>query len=165
MAAKTLTTSEGTSEWEVHQSLVDSLRKAVVEEFGGKVLADKIRPDPPNRGKNCVPEIVLKQGAQSKEKRAMQLSGERLKAMKDVTAEWLAEKKIEEGKGPWSSSCLPVATKTPNKWRGVVDMRHVNEQCVEDAHRLPRIEDMLVQQGAREISRPLNSKMLSIRCP
>ena len=52
LAAKTLTTSEGTSEWGVHQSLVDSLRKALVEEFGRKVLADKIRPDPPNRGKN-----------------------------------------------------------------------------------------------------------------
>ena len=31
LAAKTLTTSEGTSEWAVHQSLVDSLRKALVE--------------------------------------------------------------------------------------------------------------------------------------
>ena len=78
--------------------------------------------------------------------------------MEDVTAEWLAEKKIEEGKGPWSSPCFPVATKTPNKWRGVVDMRHVNEQCVEDAYPLPRIEDMLVQQGAREIHSALDLK-------
>ena len=149
LAAKTLTTSEGTSGWGVHQSLVDSLRKALVEEFGGKDLADKIRPDPANREKNYVAEIVLKQGAQSRKQRAMQLSGERLKAMEDVTAEWLAEKKVEEGKGPWSSPCFPVATKTPNKWRGLVDMRHVNEQCVEDAYTLPRIEDVLVQQGAR----------------
>ena len=115
-AAKTLTTSEGTTDWGVHQSLVDSLRKALVDEFGGKVLADKIRPDPANRGKNCVAKIVLKQGAQSKKQRAMQLSGEILKAMEDVTSEWLAEKRIEEGKGPWSSPCLPVATKTLNKW-------------------------------------------------
>ena len=84
----------------MHQSLVDSLRKALVEEFGGKVLADKIRPDPPNRWKICLAEIFLKQGAQSKTQRAVQLSGERLKAMEDVTAEWLAEKQVEEGKGP-----------------------------------------------------------------
>ena len=42
LAAKRLTTSEGTSECGLHQSLVDGLRKALVEEFGGKVLADKI---------------------------------------------------------------------------------------------------------------------------
>ena len=87
LEAKTLTTSEGTSEWGVHQSLVDSLRKALVEEFGRRVLTDKIRPDPPNRGKSCVAKIVLKQGAQSKKQTAMQLSGEGLKAMEDVTAE------------------------------------------------------------------------------
>ena len=71
LAAKTLTTSEGTTEWGAHLSLVDRLRKALVEEFGWKVLADKIRPNPPNRGNNCVAEIVLKQGAQSKKQRAM----------------------------------------------------------------------------------------------
>ena len=35
-------------------------------------------------------------------------------------------------------------------------MRHVNEQCVEDAYPLPRTEDMLVQQGAREIHSALD---------
>ena len=37
-------------------------------------------------------------------------------------------------------------------------MRHVNEQCVEDAYPLPRIEDMLVQQGAREMQSALDFK-------
>ena len=37
-------------------------------------------------------------------------------------------------------------------------MRHVSEQCVEDAYPLPRIEDMLVQQGAREIHSALDLK-------
>ena len=63
LAAKSLTTSEGTSEWGVQQSLVDSFRRALVEEFGGRVLSNKSRPDSPNRGKNCVAEIVLKQVA------------------------------------------------------------------------------------------------------
>ena len=71
LAAKTLTTSGETTEWRVHPSPVDSLRKALVDDFGGKVLADKIRPDPRNRGKNCVAEIVLKQGAQLKKQRAL----------------------------------------------------------------------------------------------
>ena len=37
-------------------------------------------------------------------------------------------------------------------------MRHFNEQCVEDAYPLPRIEDMLVLQGAREIHSALDLK-------
>ena len=37
-------------------------------------------------------------------------------------------------------------------------MRHVNEKCVEDEYPLPRIEDMLVQQGAREIHSALDLK-------
>ena len=95
----------------------------------------------------------------------MQLSGERLKPIEDVTAEWLAEEKSEPGKGPWSSPCFPVSTKTEGKWRGVVDMRHVNEQYVEDAYPLPRIEDMLVQQGAREIHSALDSNTPSTGFP
>ena len=110
-------------------------------------------------------EIPLKPCAQSKKQRAMQLSGERLKAMEDVTAGWLSEEKIEAGNGPWSSPCFPVSIKTKGKWRGVVDMSHVNEQCVEDAYPLPRIEDMLVQQGAREIHSALASRTPSTRIP
>ena len=70
----------------------------------------------------------------------MQLPGENLKAMEDVTAEWLAEKKIEEGKAPCTSPCFAVATKTAEMWSGVVDMGHVNEQCGEHAYPLQRIE-------------------------
>ena len=85
--------------------------------------------------------------------------------MEDVTAEWLAEEKIEPGKGPWSSPCFLLSTNTEGKWRVVVDMRHVNEQCVQDAYPLPRIEDMLVQQGAREIHSALDLKDAPTRFP
>ena len=37
-------------------------------------------------------------------------------------------------------------------------MRHVNEQCVEDSYPLPRIEDLLVQQGGCEILSALDVK-------
>ena len=52
--------------------------------------------------------------------------------------------------GPWSSPCFPVATKVKGKWRGVVDMRWVNEQSVEYAHPLPRIDEIMVPQGKSE---------------
>ena len=131
---------DGKAEWGDHRDLLDGFRKALIAEFGGTVMADKIRPNPPNLGKNLVAEIVLTPCAQSKKQTAMQQSGERLKAMEDVTAGCLAEEEIEPGKGPWSSPCFPVSTKTEGKWHGVVDMRHVNEQCVDDAYPLPRIE-------------------------
>ena len=165
VAMKALTVSDGKKDRGVHQELVEGFRQALIAEFGGKVLADKIRPNPPDRGKNCVAELVLKPRAESKKQRAMQFSGEGLKAMEDVTAEWFPEGKIKPGKGPWSSPCFPVSTKTKGKWRGVVDMMHVDEQCVEDAYALLRVEDMLVQQGAREIHSALDLKYAFHKMP
>ena len=95
VAARALTVSDGKTECVVHQDLVEGFRQALIAEFGGTVLADKIRPNPPNRGKSCVAEIVLKPCAQFERQRAMQLSGE---AMEDLTADWLAEERIEPGK-------------------------------------------------------------------
>ena len=67
-------------------------------------------------------------------------------------------KKVELGIGDWSFQCFSVAIKTKGKWRGVVDMRHVNEQCVEDSYPLPRIEGLLVQQEGCEILSALDLK-------
>ena len=80
----------------------------------------------------------------------MPMHGERLEALGKIADEWLGSKKVEPGMGPWSSPCFPVATKIKDKWRGVVAMRWVNEQCVEDAHPLPRIDEIMVRQGKSE---------------
>ena len=81
VARKALTVSDGKTEWGVHLDLVEGFRQALIAEFGGTVLADKIRPNPPNRRKKCVAELLLKPCAQSKKQRVMQLSVERLKAI------------------------------------------------------------------------------------
>ena len=44
-----------------------------------------------------------------------------------------------------------VAKKKGGKWRGVVDFRALNEATIPDSHPLPRIEDILVQQGKKAI--------------
>ena len=59
---------------------------------------------------------------------------------------------------PLELSLLPGGHQDPNKRGGVVDMRHVNEQCVEHAYPVPRIEDTLAQQGARESHSALDLK-------
>ena len=110
------------------------------------------KSSPPNRGPNCEAIITLKEGAQPNKQRAMPMHGERLEDLGIIADEWLAAKLVEPGMGPWSSLCIPVATKAKGKWRGVVDMRWVNEQCIEDAHPLPRSDEIImVRQGKSQI--------------
>ena len=51
---------------------------------------------------------------------------------------------------------LPASHKEKREMERVVDMRHVNQRCVEDSYPLPRIEDLLVQQGGCEIHSALD---------
>ena len=71
--------------------------------------------------------------------------------------EWVRDKKVEEGQSAWSSPTFLVAKKG-GKWRGVVDFRALNEATVTDAHPLPRIEEILVEQGRRHIFSALDLK-------
>ena len=156
--ARVMLMSDGRSEWGEHQYLVEDLRAGVMTDYGGTVLCNEIQPNPPNRGPNCEAIITLKEGAQPRKQRAMPMHGERLEALGIIADEWLAAKNVEPGMGPWGSPCFPVATKVKGKWRGVVDMRWVNEQCVEDAHPLPRIDEIMVRQGKSEIFSALDLK-------
>ena len=44
VAARALTVSDGKTEWAVQQDLVEGFRQGLIADFGGTVLADKIRP-------------------------------------------------------------------------------------------------------------------------
>ena len=104
--ARALTVSDERTEWLFHQDLVEGFRQAFIAEFGGTVLADRIRPNAPNRGKNWVAEIVLKPCAQSKKQRTMQLSGERMKAMEDVQS-GLQRRRLNRGRDPGAPHAFP----------------------------------------------------------
>ena len=53
VATKALTVSDGKTEWGVNQDLVEGFRQALIAGFGGTVLADEIRPNPPKRGETA----------------------------------------------------------------------------------------------------------------
>ena len=58
---------------------------------------------------------------------------------------------------------LPASHKEKREMERVVDMRHVNQRCVEDSYPLPRIEDLLVQQEDVRVIRSWTSRERSIR--
>ena len=64
---------------------------------------------------------------------------------------------VAVGRGEWSSPAFVVA-KPGGKWRGVVDFRALNEATLQDAHPLPRIEDILVKHGRRHLFSVLDLK-------
>ena len=143
-------------EWGGHQPLVDQLRAALFDDFPN-VLRESILPDPPIRGPNCEAQIYLKPTAQPKKQRCMSMCGERLGAMEQITQDWLEAGKIESCNGPWSSPCFPVG-REGKAWRGVVDLRYMNDQCLEDSYPLPRIDEILVKQGRKHIHSVLDLK-------
>ena len=150
LVGRVITTDSDASEWGENQPLVDELRAKLLKDFGGTVLRTEVLTDPPIRGPNCEAKIYLKPGAQPKKQKGILLQGERADAMRDIASEWLQHKKTESGFGPWSSPAFPVKKKS-NKWRGVVDLRWVNSQCMDDAYPLPRISDILVKMGRKKI--------------
>ena len=91
------------------------------------------------------------------------MTGERRQALIDMVDEWVRDEKVEDGRSDWCSPTFVVA-KEEGKWRGVVEFRAMNEATITDAHPLPRIEDILVQQGQRAIYSVLDMKP-SIRFP
>ena len=133
---RTIATTEG--EWGEHQPLVESLRKALFADYPA-VLANEIKPNPPIRGEHCEGRIFLKPDAKPKKQRDMHMNGERLTALEKSTDDWSKAQKIEPANGPWSSPCFPVA-RTGKAWRGVIDLRYMNDQCLEDSYPLPRID-------------------------
>jgi hypothetical protein len=150
--ARVITSDSSDSEWGEHQALVDELRAKLHEDYDNIVLGEEIFPDPPHRGPHCTAHIFLKPGAQPKKQKQILLQGERRDAMIVIAQNWLNKLRTEPCEGPWSSPAFPVRKKIYD-WRGVVDARYMNTQCMDDAYPLPRIMDILVRMGRKKIFR------------
>ena len=72
-----------------------------------------------------------------------QIQGERRAAWIAITDQIIADGKVEPGIGQWNSPSFPVPKKKTGEYRLVEDFRKVNDATVDDAHPLPRIEDIL----------------------
>ncbi len=139
--ARVITSDSSDSEWGEHQALFDELRAKLHEDYDNIVLGEEIFPDLPHRCPHCTAHIFFEtRRATKKKQKQMLLQGERRDAMIEIAQNWLKKLKTEPCEGPWSSPAFPVRKKIYD-WRGVVDARYMNTQCMDDAYPLPRIMD------------------------
>ena len=126
---------------------VDLIRKTLLAEYAGSVFDTHTTGDPKVRGPHGLAEIILKTNARPVKQKMFQIQGERRAAWIALTDQIIADGKVEPGIGPWNSPSFPVPKKKPGEYRLVEDFRRVNDATVDDAHPLPRIEDILQKQG------------------
>ena len=131
----------------------------VLADFAGTVFVSKVPiAQPPIRGPFGEAEINLKAGAKPVKQRMFHITGERREAWERLTEEVITSGKVEPGQGPWNSPSFPVPKKNPGEYRLVEDFRKVNENTEDDAHPLPRIEEMVQRQSEFKIWSSLDCK-------
>ena len=130
--------------------LAKELREKLIADYKDSVFREKVWPKPPIRGPHGAAKLYLKPGAKPVCGRTFGLSGERLEALRALEKEWKEDGKIEPGVGPWRATPFPIKKKNGN-WRGVCDYSRTNQEIQDDSYPLPRIPDILVQQGGCDI--------------
>jgi hypothetical protein len=143
---KTLKTGPETIE-KVESDLAETLRDALMKEFGETSLSGKYMPNPPKRGPFGEAEIWLKPDAKPVSVPPYHIAGERRDALLDLVEKAREMGKLEDGKGPWNTPAFPVPKKTPGTYRLVQDLRPQNAATVKDGHPLPRIGEIVQRQG------------------
>jgi hypothetical protein len=87
-----------------------------------------------------------------------QIHGERRQKWTGIIDKFEARGWLEDVVSAWSSPSFPVPKKKPGDYRLVVDYRAVNAATITDAHPVPRIDDILQQQGKFRIWSVLDMK-------
>ena len=123
------------------------MRQKLLEDFAGTVFQDRTGGNPPIRGPHGEEVMILKPGAVPIKQRMFQIHGVRKVAWGKLVDQIIDDDKIEPGISPWNSPSFPVPKKKPNDYRLDEDFRKVNDNTEDDAHPLPRIEDILQKQG------------------
>jgi hypothetical protein len=137
------------------QGRAKEYRDKIIQRYKDTVLTGKVLPDPPVRGPYGYAYIPLKEVAKPFRAKPFRLHGEKERAYLKITQDWLAHNYLEppEAFGEWLSQGFPVE-KDPSSadpYRGVADMRGVNAESKRVNFPLPKIEDILVKQGANQI--------------
>lgn len=58
---------------------------------------------------------------------------------------------VEDGHDPWNTPSLTAPKKKPGEYRLVEDFRALTDATVDDAHSLPKIEEILQGQGGNQM--------------
>lgn len=116
-----------------------------------------VKGAPPVRGPFGEATITLKPGVAPRNQQPYQKQGDCRGKWDDKIRAFEERGWLEDGVGAWSSPSFPVPKKNDDV-RVVVDYREVNDGTITDAHPLPRIEDILTQQGKFKIWSVLDMK-------
>jgi len=131
---------------------------SIRRDYEGVVMREDVPPEYLiKRGPFGEGRIEIRPGYGARSTHPIRLVGERKTALEDLVRQWMREGRVEDGRGEWSSPAFVVAKKG-GKWRGVVDVRALNEATVPDNYPLPRIEDLLVEYGRKSMFTVLDLK-------
>ena len=144
----------------VNHPLADKLRSQALADYSETTFRSEIYPDPPIRGCFGEAKILPKPGAQPHAQRPMRLCGERREALICEVKKWLHQHKISPAppNTGWSSPAFVIPKKTKGTWRGLVDLRGVNDRIVTDTYVIPLIDEILTRQGRKHIWSVLDLK-------
>ena len=104
--------------------------------------------------------IIPKPGVEPVAQRPIRLSGERRDAMIDCTNDWKRQKKVSPAHPNvgWCSPGFVIPKRLKNAWRGLVDLRKVNDSILSDNYPIPLIEDIIQRQGKNHLWSTLDLK-------
>ena len=111
----------------------ERLRKEILAEFEGRVFRDRVWPNPPARGRHGMAKLHLKPGAVPVVGRVIHPKGCRLKAMRELKKDFVKDKKVELGQGPWRCVAFPIKKKN-GKGRCACDYALTNKQIQPDSY-------------------------------
>ncbi len=135
----------------------EALRQGFLADYKDSVFDIQVRGPPPIRGPFGEATIKLKPGAIPKKQRSYHILGDRKVRFENNIRRFEEENRLlEDGVGPWNSPAFTVPK--PNDDRVVIDYRYDNDCTETDAHPLPRIEDILLNQGKFKIWSVLDLK-------
>ena len=122
----------------------------IMDRFKETVMCGKYLPNPPVRGPHGEAEIWVREGATPVALRAYRMQGSRGEAHRELIEDCIHKEKMIPGVSSWNLPSFPVQ-KANGKFRLVQDFRELNAQSIQDGHPLPRIIDLLHQQGKNQI--------------
>ena len=144
----------------VESAIAQEFREKIIAEFQGTVFRDEIYPPPVDRGPFGTAKILLRPGVEPFAQRPIHLAGERRKAMIEEVEKWkkLGKVRPAQPNSGWSSPGFVIPRSRNRGWRGLVDLRGVNQRILTDSYPIPLIDAILERQGAMSMWSTLDLK-------
>ncbi len=142
-------------------SLAETLRQKIYEDYKDTVFREETFPDPAPRGPHGLANIKLKAGTTPKYGRPIPCHGPKMEFFRTMLEKWKSLKKLEppEPSG-WGSPMflVPKAEGSKDPYRPVKEVRAVNAAAEADIYTIPLIDEILTRQGRKRMWAKLDLK-------